>query len=880
MKYLALLFLTLLVTLNACKTKRSAQRNTSTLIRRLDTINIVPQNGVAKYNASAKRLIDITHMDLSVDFDYAQQTMHGVAILTLHPYYYATDSIVLEAKSMDINTIKINTNSKTAFKNYTYINDNLVIYLTKIITATDTISVSIDYRANPERIKKESGKAITADKGLYFINPLRTDSTKPRQVWTQGETEAASCWFPTVNATNEKFTHDLHIFVDANDITLSNGVLVSSSYLESLNKRCDDWKMIQPNAPYLVMLAVGEFEVVKQKWRGKEVSYYLEKKYAPLAQQNFGDTPEMLEYFSNLLGVEYPWANYKQVVAHDYVSGAMENTTATLHGEFMNKTAAQAIDAHPFDYYHDVVAHELFHQWFGDLVTCESWSNLPLNESFASYGEYLWIEHKYGTQAADDHLRKQLTEYLYEAQTKQVPLIRYDYDQPDDMFDAHSYQKGSRILHMLRKYVGDAAFFKSLQVYLTQNKMKSAEVANLRMAFEEVTGEDLNWFFNQWFFNAGHPVLSYNYTFDEAHKELKIAVNQLQQNDGNSVIYQLPTTLTVWGANNAVTTHTIVINKIDQTFTLPCTTPPALVLLDANHDLLAQLIDTLKNIEQLEYLQKHATTYGQKHTALAGTSAQQNNYRARNVLRQLCNDDYWGMQIEALAKIDFKEEYKQEFATTIKNIARTHTTVLVRGAALDMLLDESFKNDTDVNELMKKILANDSSITNKGIALNYILNSNDKVANTGLIKQYENNDDGNTIIALARYYAKNAEANKFNFYKQAINKTKKRDLFYVLAYYTQYTNALHDVNEYVTTCTYLTKQAQEKEMPDWAKNYVYYYIKDLINDNSEQLKLAIKANDNDQKEKRQEVSLTLKAMLNGALANESNEVKKNVENYK
>jgi aminopeptidase N len=211
----------------------------------------------------------------------------------------------------------------------------------------------------------------------------------------------------------------------------------------------------------------------------------------------------MMEFFSQKLGFDYPWSKYAQVVVRDYVSGAMENTSATLHGEFVQRTSRQRID----ETYEDIISHELIHQWFGDLVTTESWSNIPLNESFATYGEYLWNEYKYGQLYADNKLYENYQNYMQEAENKNVDLVRFYYDQREDMFDRHSYDKGGFLLHYLRNIVGDAAFFKSIELYLKTNQFKAVEIHQLRLAFEEVTGKDMNWFFNQWFLNAGHPKL-------------------------------------------------------------------------------------------------------------------------------------------------------------------------------------------------------------------------------------------------------------------------------------------------------------------------------------------------------------------------------------
>jgi aminopeptidase N len=191
------------------------------------------------------------------------------------------------------------------------------------------------------------------------------------------------------------------------------------------------------------------------------------------------------------------------VVVRDFVSGAMENTSASTFMEAVQSTQRELIDKS----WDDIIAHELFHQWFGDLVTIESWANLPLNESFANYAQYLWDEYKYGKDEADYQAFREKQQYLYESTRKQEPMIRFEYKKPDDMFDSHSYAKGGRILHMLRRLVGDEAFFESLKEYLHQNAFQNTEIHHLRLAFEKVTGKDLNWFFNQWFLLPGHPEL-------------------------------------------------------------------------------------------------------------------------------------------------------------------------------------------------------------------------------------------------------------------------------------------------------------------------------------------------------------------------------------
>ena len=373
-------------------------------------------------------------------------------------------------------------------------------------------------------------------------------------------------------------------------ITLSNGKLISSKQNPD-GTRTDYWKQDKPTSPYLTMIAVGEFKkVIDPNFKDFEVSYYIEPKFEKYAFNIFGRTPEMIRYFEKILGVKYQWDKYSQIAVRDYVSGAMENTTATIHGDFIQKDNHQLVD----DNDDGVIAHELFHHWFGDLVTCESWANLPLNEAFADYAEYLWMVQKYGKDEGDLVAYNALNQYFSEAQEKQEPLIRYRYLDKEDMFDAHSYAKGGRILHLLRNQVGDEAFFESLKQYLTKNAFKNTEIDDLRMAFERVTGEDLHWFFDQWFMKSGHPVLQVSHDYVDGKIKLKI---KQTQDTTFSTIYHLPLKVSILADNQRIT-YEILLDKAEQTFEFSAKSAPKMVLLDPENILIGK-IEHQKSKEEL-----------------------------------------------------------------------------------------------------------------------------------------------------------------------------------------------------------------------------------------------------------------------------------------
>ena len=476
------------------------------------------------FQTSAEKVWDLIHTDLSLNVHFDSSSIDGYATLTLKPHFYSEDSLVLDAVNMEIYEVlthfeesKSGVNGSNVFIppptrlkfNYRR-NKKLVVYFNETITANQPVSIRIQYSATPGKkdttwINTEN-EVISDDIGMYFINADGKNPTKPTQMWTQGEPQSNCHWFPTLDAPNQKHTQRISITFPGNMQSLSNGELKSSVEAFGNNGnhlRTDVWVQNKPHAPYLTMLAVGNWVRVKDSlpWpidpnlRKKEtlpIEYLVEPQFKDDAKMIFGNTPEMIQFFSQYTGVKYPWDKYSQVVVRDFVSGAMENTSATVHMEKLQHDKYDHID----DTYEDYVSHELFHQWFGDYVTAENWSDLTLNESFATYGEYLWREHKYGASNAN--------QWLYSAEKSIYnpnynPLLNHHYLNINQQFDGVRYQKGACILHLLRQFIGDDAFQTSMKRYLETFAFKSAEVDDWRQIIEEVTGMDMKPFFNVWY---------------------------------------------------------------------------------------------------------------------------------------------------------------------------------------------------------------------------------------------------------------------------------------------------------------------------------------------------------------------------------------------
>ncbi len=652
------------------------------------------------YRPSFTIVNDLVHTRLDVAFDWTKTQLSGKAWITLSPHFYATDSLRLDAKGFDIHKLELVRKGGNVVPAYSYDSLTINIKLDRIYKDAEQYTVYIEYTAKPNELKVKGSEAINDARGLYFINPDGSDPDKPRQLWTQGETESNSAWFPTIDKPNMKMTTEISMTVENGFVTLSNGLMISSKD-NGNGTHTDTWKMDLPHAPYLVMMAAGPFAIVKDRWKNIEVNYYVDKKYASSARAVFGHTPEMLEFYSTRLGVPYPWQKYSQVVVHDFVSGAMENVTAAVFYERMHLTKRELIDEDK----EDIIAHELFHQWFGDLVTCESWANIAMNESFATYGEYLWNEHKYGRDKADASLHDDLLQYLYISRITSEPLIRFEYDNKDDVFDAISYQKGGRILHMLRNYVGDDAFFASLNKYLTDHRFGTAEFHQLRLAFESVTGQDLNWFFNQWYLSEGHPLLDISYLYDPDAKEITVTVAQLQDTYDEIPVFRLPVNIDVYESGN-VKRYARVIDDLNEEFTFSCAAKPELVNVDADKILVCEKSDN-KSDTVFAFQMEHAPLFMDRLEAIAFFKENTISPLYRQVMLRGFNDPSPTIRQETLDAIQMEEEdiAGGPLKEKIINLALYDSNSTVRAMAIDEL---GTWGDTAVNKVIENGLRDSS----------------------------------------------------------------------------------------------------------------------------------------------------------------------------
>jgi aminopeptidase N len=437
----------------------------------------------------------------------------------------------------------------------------------------------------------------------------------------------------------------------------------------------------------------------------------------------------------------------------------------------------EAIDSE-WDY---IIAHELFHQWFGDYVTAESWANLTLNEAFANYSEYLWNEYKYGLDEADLKLVTEMEGYFEESETKQVDLIRFDYSDSEDMFDSHSYNKGGVILHMLRKHLGDEAFFQGLNRYLTDHAFQSVEVHDLRQAFEQVSGEDLNWFFNQWFLDKNHPELFFEVDYSQPENIL-ISAYQVQDLE-STPLYQLPIEVS-WYENEIRKSKTLTMTRAFQQFALENGTPVTQVYMDEGKNLLARRTQEMSEA-QFAVQFKESKLGIARYEALDSLVAREATDQLLEIIPLALNDSFWAVRENTLGFLQNGPEWADQITgleEMVYELAEKDPKNSVRAAAIDLLAVW----DPGKYQAAFLRLANDSSYFIAGSALMGLVAAEESPADPNVIERFSVDSNYRITIPVAEYYIQQGVSGKGPWFLERLNQLSNEGLYYYFGYFSEY----------------------------------------------------------------------------------------------
>ncbi|HQZ97863.1 MAG TPA: M1 family metallopeptidase [Pyrinomonadaceae bacterium] len=481
-------------------------------------------------NYIRSRKIDVKHIAIDLKFDWDKEQAMGRTTVTFSPFN-DTNIFQLDAAMMTINSVKLVGGPDLK---YTYDGkkdgDNLDVTLDHVYKAGEDVKVVVDYATNYVN-KAEGDTAIGGfGRGLRFIKPTADNPSKPRQIWSQGESEFNRYWFPSYDTPNDFHTQELHATVEKPFFVVSNGKLMDTKD-NGNNTRTFYWKMDIPFSNYLSSIVVSETTPVVQDFEGIPVYNYGYTNETKEVAATVKNLPATMKFFSELTGVKYAYPKYSQAFVEDF-GGGMENISATTQIEEMIHDERELLDGDS----ESLQSHELAHQWFGDYVTCRDWGQIWLNESFATYMQTMWTEKLKGH---DEFLYTDIRGNQNSVigtwnQGVRRPIVTKYYADKDAMFDTYAYPGGGSVLHMLRKHLGDRLFSASLKHYLTQNAHQPVSTEDLRIAIEETTGQSMDWFFDEWLYKMGHPIFEITQNYDEAAKKLTLSVKQTQKIDVNN----------------------------------------------------------------------------------------------------------------------------------------------------------------------------------------------------------------------------------------------------------------------------------------------------------------------------------------------------------
>ncbi|MCP5526551.1 MAG: HEAT repeat domain-containing protein [Verrucomicrobiales bacterium] len=525
-----------------------------------------PDRSIAGRQYAPDRQVDMRHLALDITPDFRTRTIAATATLHFRPIANSLRTLRLDAVNLSIASVT----STAAIQGWQAEADALRVTFNPPLRPDEEQSVTITYTAEPEQ-------------GIYFRTPELGYRPEDTHLFSQGEAILGRHWYPCFDAPNEKLTSEITCHAPADMTVLSNGHLAGRSVDEAGGVQTVRWLQDKPHVNYLIALAVGYFEGIEDHWRDVPLTFHAPKSQAAMAANSFRDTRDMMDFFERETGVLYPWDRYGQVCVQDFVAGGMENTSLTIltdrtlfADEVGNLRSSQGL-----------VAHELAHQWFGDLVTCKDWSHLWLNEGFATYYENLYDGYRNGRDAFLLDMHNDARNVLSQA-NDQTPIVNRTFHSPDDQFSFRAYPKGGWVLHMLRSQLGETLYRRAVRTYLERHAYDVVTTDDLRAVMEEVSGRSFDAFFDQWVYHAGTPILDVDYRWEEGEGLAHLTVRQTQKVTNNVLLFQVPLRFR-FKADGMLEDRAVEIREEQHDFSFPLPQKPAAVRVDPDLELLAQV---------------------------------------------------------------------------------------------------------------------------------------------------------------------------------------------------------------------------------------------------------------------------------------------------
>ena len=523
---------------------------------------------VERRDFNRPRTYDAEHYVIRVGFDREAKKVNGETTIRFKPLKDGMSTVEFDAVDLKFSEVSL-VPSGTALK-YKTEGGKIVITLDRAYGPNDTVTVKLVH------------STIAPKKGVYFVDAEMQNGKElhSAQIYSQGEPDEARYWFPSFDFPSDKATFDEFVTAQAGETVVGNGELVDEAN-NSDGTVTHHFKLNFPTPVYLISFVIGKYAKVTDKYKNVPLGFYVYPGTESIVPHSFGTTKDMLRVYEELTGIEYPFNKYDQTIVSVFNFGGMENITATT-------MADTEIMLGRFDLtrpgVHDLVSHELSHSWFGDLVTCRNWAELWLNEGFATFMEAAFREKMYGRRNYIIKILRDAETFISDdsVNTKRNGLYNQNADDVAALFDrpATTYNKGGAVLHMLREQVGNEAFWKAVNSYLTKHRFGNVESTDLLAAMEEASGQDLDWFFDQWVYIAGHPKLNVTHAWNEKSKTIRLTVKQTQEGDKLiPAAFRLPMDVEFTTASGKKD-ETITISKRVETFAIKLPARPTAIKLD------------------------------------------------------------------------------------------------------------------------------------------------------------------------------------------------------------------------------------------------------------------------------------------------------------
>ena len=602
------------------------------------------------------RVFDLLHQRIAIAFNLAERSVTGEVATRLVVTAAPTDTVRLDASNL---TIDAALDASGAPLRYTADTAGVTVRLARRAARGDTVQFTLRYHGRPER-------------GMYFV-PRRPT------MWTQGEAIENPSWVPTYNAPNDKTTWEILVTADTAMRVLSNGRLVSVTPTADRRQQVWHWSQEKPASTYLYSIVAAPFTVLHDTWRGIPVEYWVARDTVNAAWRTFGETPAMLETYSRVLGVNFPWAKYDQAVIPDFTYGGMENVSATTQTDL----ALHDAGSEPERSGRSLNAHELAHQWFGDLTTTAAWAHAWVNEGLTTYMESVQEEQSRGREAAQWNWIGQQRQAMQADLNQERPLVfgeRAGTDPIQIFFSGHVYPKGAQLAHQLRRLVGDSLFWSGMRRFLTDNAYRPVETADYAVAMEKATGRDLDWFFDQWAYGIGYPKVRVARAWKAGTRTLRLTVDETQRIDATHPFFRFPATVRVV-TRDAVVRREILVTAPHQTFDLALPAEPLSFRFDEGGWLLGT-VTTDQSVAELAALARHDLDFTARWWALAQL-ARVTDTAARDARRLIAlNDESPHLRAEAVRQL--AQDASAESETVVRS-ALADPSSEVRSAAIGSL---------------------------------------------------------------------------------------------------------------------------------------------------------------------------------------------------